>query len=288
MSQPLINTIIAMLIWGTIGIVRKNINMPSSFICLDRALIGALFLLIFMRIRGITFDRAAIRRNFKILFLSGICMGFNWTLLFEAFKYTSVAVAVLCYYMAPVIVILASAVLFKERLTWKNCICISAAFIGMILVSDILKTDIKSWEEVKGIVYALGAALLYASVVLFNKKVTGIGAYDKTFIQLMGTAFSLAPFCFLTLSWADIQGDLLSWELVAVVGVVHTGIAITLFFGAIDKLKAQTTALLSYFDPVSSLIFAAIFLGEQMTVYGYLGAVLILGSTLANELVSRK
>lgn len=284
MSQPLINTIIAMLIWGTIGIVRKNINMPSMFICLDRALIGAIFLFVFMKVKGLSFDVEGIKKNYKTLLISGICMGFNWTLLFEAFKYTSVAVAILCYYMAPIIVILASAVLFKEKLTLKNYLCIATAFLGMMLVSDIFNADISSWEEMRGVCCALGAAVLYASVVLYNKGVTGINVYDKTMLQLTGTAISLAPICLLTLTLQDIKADTLSWSLIPIIGTIHTGVALTLFFGAISKLKAQTVALVSYFDPVSSLVFAAFFLGESMDIYGYIGGALILGSTLINEL----
>ena len=275
--------VVSMLIWGTLGLIRRHIPLPSSVICLSRGIIGSLFLFLLVKLQGGRLDREAIRKNFGWLFFSGVLLAFDWTLLFEAFRYASVAVAILCFYMEPIFIILASPILFGEKLTWKGMLCVGFAFAGMVLVSGVLQTGMKSWEEIKGAVYAVSAAVFYASIVLINKKIGDINAYDKTIIQLLGVIAALGPFCYLTVGAEEIQGNALSWSLLVVLGVVHTGIALALFFGSVSLLSAQTVALVSYFDPVSSVIFAAIFLGEKLDVAGYIGAAMILGSTLLYE-----
>ena len=106
-----------MLVFGTLGPFINNMNFPSSFISFARAIIGSLFIGIFMAVSGHGFDGKAILKNLKLLIPSGIAMAFNWICLFEAYRFTGVTVATLCYYMAPVIVVAASPFILKERLT---------------------------------------------------------------------------------------------------------------------------------------------------------------------------
>lgn len=282
-KKAVFSIIVAMLIWGTLGLLRRHIPLPSSVTCLSRGVIGGIFLFLLLKAKGTGLDMPAIKRNFKWLFFSGCLLAINWTLLFEAFKYTSVAVAVLCFYMEPIFLIMVSPFVFGEKLTWKGGICVLVAFLGMVLVSGILDIGVKSWEEMKGAVFGLTAACFYATIVAINKKIDGIGAYDKTIIQLLGVVVTLVPFCLATVGPEEIQGNFLSWSLLVVLGAVHTGIALALFFGSANAVSAQTLALVSYFDPVSSVIFAAIFLGEKMDLAGYVGAAMILGSTMVYE-----
>lgn len=282
----LLSILAAMLIWGTLGLIRRHIPLPSSVICLSRGIIGSIFLYLLLVVKGKGLDMVAIKKNFKWLFFSGLLLGANWTLLFEAFKYTSVAVAILCFYMEPIILIIASPIVFKEKLTWKGGLCVLVAFLGMVLVSGVLDTGVQNWEEIKGAAFGLMAACFYASIVMINKKVDNIGAYDKTIVQLLGVIAAMLPFCLITVGAEEIQGNWLSWSLLVVLGSVHTGIALALFFGAANKLSAQTLALVSYFDPVSSVIFAAVFLGEKLDLVGYIGAALILGSTMVHERIN--
>lgn len=110
--------ILAMSIFGTIGIFRRYIPLPSSVLALARGTIGTIFLLfLLLVIKRQRLSAEAISRNFKFLVISGALIGFNWILLFEAYQYTTVATATLCYYMAPVLVIMASPFFFQEKLT---------------------------------------------------------------------------------------------------------------------------------------------------------------------------
>ena len=126
--------IASMAIFGTIGLIRKYIALPSGMIALCRAWIGALFLVLLLLLRRQKPDFAALRKNALLLLLSGAALGFNWIALFEAYNHTSVATATLCYYMAPMLVISASPLLFQERLGIRKLLCVFAALIGIILV----------------------------------------------------------------------------------------------------------------------------------------------------------
>jgi len=274
----------AMVIFGTIGIFRKYIPLSSAMLALVRGAVGTLFLLALVRLKGQHPDKAAIRKNFPALCLSGAFIGFNWILLFESYRYTSVATATLCYYMAPILVILASPILFKERLTGKKFLCVAAAFAGMVLVSGVLEAGFGGLSELKGVALGLGAAVLYASVILMNKCIRDIGAYDKTILQLGSAAVVLLPYTLLTEDWSTLTFTPSVVILLLVVGVVHTGLSYALYFGSMGSLRAQTVALFSYIDPIVAILLSATLLREGMTLLAAVGAVLVLGSTLISEL----
>lgn len=281
--------IISMLIFGTIGMFRNMIPMPSSFIALIRGSVGTLFLLGFCAVSRKELSRSAIRDNLALLLVSGAFIGFNWILLFEAYRYTTVATATLCYYLAPTFVILASPLLFRERITAWKLVCVAVSLVGMVFVSGVADGGLPETKELKGILLGVGAAVLYACVVLMNKKLSGVQAFERTIMQLGAAAVALIPYVALTGEWRGLDWNGKSIGLLLVVGIVHTGIAYALYFGSIKELPAQTSALLSYIDPVSAILFSAalagLFGGEQvLTASGVLGAVLVLGATLLSEL----
>ena len=274
----------AVVIFGTIGIFRRFIPLSSAMLAMVRGLVGVLFLLLIMAIIRKRPDGHAIRRNLALLLISGALIGFNWILLFEAYNYTSVATGTLCYYMAPVFVVFASPFVLRERLTWRRLLFSLVALIGMVLVSDILRVGFSDLSELKGVFLGLGAAVLYATVILLNKKLKDISAYDRTVVQLSAAFAVLVPYVFLTEDVTAISPTPLSIILLLVVGIIHTGLAYALYFGSMDKLPAQTVALYSYIDPILAVLLSALFLKETMSIGGVIGAILILGATMASEL----
>lgn len=273
----------SMCIFGTIGILRKYIDLPSSVIALVRGAVGVVFLLCLVGLTGKKMNRAAIRDNLWILLLSGVFIGFNWILLFEAYCYTSVATATLSYYMAPILVVLASPLVLKEKLTGKKLLCVGTALVGMVLVSGVFQAGFSGLSELRGVALGLGAAVLYASVILMNKKMGEISAYDKTIVQLAAAAVILLPYTLLTEDFSALTVDTLGLVLLLVAGIVHTGAAYALYFGSIMALPVQTVALYSYIDPILAVVLSAVLLREPMTVGGVIGAVLILGAAFFSE-----
>lgn len=287
-NKSKLSLILSMFIFGTIGIFRRFIPLPSSLLAMLRGLIGVAFLLIFMALKK---EKLSFRENkdkLLLLCISGALIGFNWILLFEAYNYTTVATATLCYYMAPVFVIIASPFLFKEKLTLKKIVCVIVALAGMVLVSGVIETGFSGIGELKGAFFGLGAALLYATAVLMNKKIAEIPVYTKTITQLGSAAVILLPYTLLTENIAELVFEPLTIIMLIIVGVVHTGAAYALYFGSIDNLKAQTVAILSYIDPVAAIILSALILNEEMSIFGITGAALVLGSTMISELPSKR
>ncbi len=275
--------ILAMLIFGTIGAFRKYIPLPSGTLAMLRGFIGAGFLLALLALRKQRIDRATVRRRFWPLVLSGGLIGLNWILLFESYQYTSVAVATLCYYMAPIIVILLSPLVLKEKLTGRRVVCVLVALAGMVLVSGVVTQGLPAPSEGMGILLGLGAAALYACVILMNKRLTDVAAYDKTIVQLTAAGAALLPYVLLTPSAATGDITALTILLVAVVGVLHTGVAYALYFGSMGRLPAQTVALYSYIDPVTAIVLSLLLFREPMGIAGAIGAVLILGAAFVSD-----
>ena len=289
-NKAKLELIASMFIFGTIGIFVRHIPLPSSMIALVRGFVGAFFVRLFVYLKKSKLDKAAIKKNFVMLALSGAFIGINWILLFESYNYTTVATATLCYYMQPIFVILASPFLLKEKLTVKKAVCVAVALLGMVFVSGVLDTGIPALSEAKGILYGLGAALFYATVVLMNKKITDINAYDKTIMQLGMGAIVLSPYVMLTQDFGTATLSMTPplWALLLCVGLVHPGVAYALYFDAMKDLKAQTIAIFSYIDPIVAILLSALLLKESMGLYGVIGAILVLGSTFISEMPEKE
>ena len=225
-----LSVIAAMVIFGTIGIFRKYIDLPSSGLAVARGLIGAAFLLLVVLITGKKLDKAAIKSNLWLLLLSGAFIGINWMLLFESYRYTTVATATLCYYLAPVFVVLLSPLLLKEKLSPVKGICAAVAVLGMVFVSGVFEGGL-DLSRLPGILFGVGAAAFYAAVILLNKKMKPIPAMDCTVIQLAAAALVLVPYTLLVEDYAAVALSPLGIGLLVAVGVVHTGIAYALYFG---------------------------------------------------------
>ena len=288
--SPIFQITLSMAIFGTIGIFRRWIPLPSDLVALFRGAIGAVFLWIVLRIQRRKLDVRAIRRHLPLLCLSGVFLGANWILLFEAYNYTSVATATLCYYFAPMFIILASPVVLRERLTAKKLICVGVAIVGMALVSGVFETGFSFAGEFRGVLLGLGAAVLYASVVLMNKKTCGVSGTDRTIVQLGASSIALIPYVLLV---ENVPAALSALSLGAAallifVGIVHTGLAYKLYFDAIPHVPAQTAAILSYVDPVLAVLLSALLLREEMSSLSAIGAVLVIGAALVSELPERK
>lgn len=272
---------LSVVIFGSIGIFRRYIPFSSGFIAFVRGITGAAFLLLPASATKKGGSRESIKKNFLKLFISGAFIGFNWILLFEAYNYTTVAAATLCYYMAPIIVILLSPLVLKEKLTVKKIFCVFAALSGMIMVSGILSSG---FGQKKGAFLGLGAAVLYACVMIINQKITDISAYDKTITQLFFASVVILPYTliFEHNEFSDIKP--LTVVMLLTVGIVHTGFAYALYFGSMDRLSGQTVALFSYIDPIVAVMLSALVLKEKMGVTEIIGSVLVLGAAAAGEI----
>lgn len=276
----------AMAAFGTISLFVRSIPLSSTTVALLRAAIAGACLVALQALRGRPLRPSRLGRDMLPLLLSGAAMGFNWILLFEAYRHTTVATATLCYYLAPVFVVLASPLLLRERLSVRKLLCAFAALAGMALASGAQAGG--SDGKLTGTLLGLGAAALYACVVLINKRIPTLAARERTIVQLVVSAAVMLPY---TLAGglpraAAFTGKALA--LLLVVGIVHTGLAYALYFGAIQALPAQTAAIFSFIDPVVAILLSAALLGEPLRGLDVAGGLLVLGAAFVCELPERK
>lgn len=281
--------ILAYAIMGTVGLARRLIPVSSALLAVSRGAIGAAILGAFVLLRGRARLRRILPKKLALLFLTGALIGLNWILLFEAYRFTSVAVATLCYYIQPTLVVLVSPLLLRERLTARRLVCAAAALAGMALVSGVFSPGGVSGANGKGALLGFAAGAVYAAVVLLNKKLDGVDAYEKTAVQLFAAAAACLPYLPATEPAGGLSG-LTAGAVLALftVGAVHTGLAYFLYFGSMERLPAQTVSMLSYLDPVVALLASALALREPLSPQGAVGAALILVSAVVSETGPRK
>ena len=279
--------IAAMATFGTLGLFVRNIGLSSGEIALYRAVLAIILIGAFLLITRQKISFFNMGRELVLLFISGAAMGFNWILLFEAYNYTTVSVATLAYYFAPVIVTLLCPVFFKEKMSAKGWICFIASTVGIVLITGVGDLGGKETHLV-GVLLGLSAACLYASVVLLNKAIKRTQGIQRTFVQFIAAAAVLVPYVALTGGFNLHTLSPLGWGSLLCVGLIHTGMAYCLYFSSLKELSGQEASVLSYIDPLVAVVISVTALGETVTPLQAVGGLLILGFTLYNELASRR
>ena len=274
-----------MTIFGTIGLFVRNIPLPSGEIALYRAVMAAVLIGLVLLITKQKIPFRAIKKELPLLVISGMAMGINWVLLFEAYRYTTVSVATLSYYFAPVIVTAVCPILFREKLTKRQILCFVMSTLGLVLITGIGGSGN---NDLLGILLGLSAAVFYASVVLINKFIKNVEGIHRTFLQFLAAVLVLVPYVALTGGFHLTDLNLPGWSNLLIVGVLHTGITYCLYFSSLRDIPGQKAAILSYIDPLVAVLVSVVWLHEPMTLWQILGGSLILGFTLLNELSSTK
>lgn len=277
----------AMALFGTIGVITYYIDLPSSVIVMGRGLISVPFMLLIIYITKTKISKDNIRMNATILIASGVCLGLNWLFLFEAYKTIEISTATLCNYMTPAFVLLVSPIFLKEEMTWLKLACVGAAILGLALISGIFEKGFGNINSY-GLTCGILAAVFYTGMIILNKKLKVIGSFDRTLIQLATAAVVVTVYSLFTVDFSTVNFTTTSVLLVILLGIVQTAICFTMYFGSMRYLKAQTVAVYGYLEPIVSLFLSALILGENLGVAGWIGAILVLGSTLMCEIIDHK
>ena len=277
--------VISMAVFGTLGPFVRCIPLSSGALALARAVLAATLIFLYLVITRQKIPLQKIQRDIPLLLLSGAAMGINWILLFESYKYTTVSIATLSYYFAPVIVTAACPFLFRERLTGKQILCFLMSTIGLILITGLGK-ETGGGQDLIGILFGLGAAAFYAAVILLNKLIRQVEGIHRTLLQFLAAILVLIPYVTASGGMGLNQMTLGGFAALLTVGFVHTGITYCLYFSSLKELPGQKAAILSYIDPLVAILVSIVFLGEKISSLQILGGAMILGFTLLNELPS--
>mgnify|MGYP001777350006 CR=1 FL=1 len=264
--------IIAMLIYGTNGIVAAYIDLPSEEIVLMRTVAGGSLLMLLSLVTRARPEPGAVRSQGLKLLGAGVCLGANWALLFEAYNIAGVSMATLMDYCAPVIVLLLSPLLLRQKQGARAYIGMAAAVFGLVLALGIGGVHITGTALAVG----LAAAVFYAGLIILNQMIKGFSGLQLTAAELVIAA--VVMLCYVLLRGGSIRlpGNEGGTAALLVLCTVNTALACYLYFSSMNRLRARTVALLGYIDPVSALVFAAVFLNESMTALQIFGAALVL------------
>lgn len=263
--------IVAMLLFGSLGVIVTNSNLLSTEITMFRGIIGGLFVFLFARITKKETRKSTLKEKMFSIAI-GVLIGINWIFLFEAYKYLSVSLATILYYMAPFILIIYGIVLFKEKIKLVQIMCLLLAMIGVYFIMD---NPLFGTTQYIGVVFALVAAIIYASVVSVNKFLSDVPVFEKVGIQLLSAGMFIAPYVAIqnnfSFSYTNDQ-----WFTLLMLGVLHTGVAYTFVYIAITRLKSSTIAIISYVDPLSAVLFSFLLLQERLYFIQWLGVIIIM------------
>ena len=283
-SKSLIFFIASMVIFGTNGLIVANISLGSAEIVLMRTFLGSLFLLAIVLVKR-SFSFADLKADLVPATIGGAALGLNWVLLFSAYRSAGVGLSTLTYYCGPIIVLALSPVLFKEKLTWNKLLAIAAVAVGMFCITG----DIEPGSDVQtGILFGGGAALLYASLIVANKRVKRLSGLNCAMYELIVAFFVVLIYLIASNAKLPVipAAEDIVWVLA--IGLVNTGLAYYLYFSSLQKLPGQTVALVCYIDPLTALLVSGAFLGEKLFAVQIAGAVLILGGACLGELKFKK
>ena len=275
--------IVAMTVFGTLGLFVRHIPLTSGELALYRAVLAILLIGIYLLITRQRIRLSAIKKYLPALLLSGAAMGINWILLFQSYRYTTVSIATLSYYFAPVLVTVLCPILFKEKMRAKQWLCFLMSTVGLVLLTVQGGAE-KGKSDLTGILFGLGAAMFYASVVLLNKYIKGVDGIHRTFLQFISAAAVLIPYVLLSEPSGLSSLDGVGLASLLTVGLVHTGITYCLYFSALKELPGQKAAILSYIDPLVAVLVSVTVLQEKITALQIVGGIFILGFTLINEI----
>lgn len=282
-NDKTIKYLFAVILYGTIGYFLHFVNAESEFIVMCRGFIGSLFILLVMFIRNDLPNIKSIKNNLLMLIISGVALGLNWIFLFAGYKY-GVAITSLFNYLAPIMVVIISSLFLHEKLSNKQIVCIVFSLIGIILVSGLFDGEING--DIHCFIYGILAAIGFVILVLCNRKIKNIKPLDKTIVQLFVSFLTVLPFVLINSSIpSNLDKD--SILIILMLGIVHTGIAYIFYFNSIDTLPVHKVAILGYIEPVLSILTGAVIFNEKMSLFGGIGAIMILISALMNELSSK-
>ena len=275
--------LILMASFGCLGPILRNITLPVSVTVCLRAWLAAIAIIGFIIISRQPISRDNIRACYKPILACGILLAADWIGLFTAYQYTTIATATICYYIVPILVLLASPFVLGEHFTLRHAVCTFIAFCGMALVSGAVENGLPSLSEIKGILFALFGAIAYAGIILINKKYPVGTAYLRTSGQLLIAAIISTPYILLTNDINTLSFTLNNILLLTVLGVGLTAITYIAYFHLILNIPIPTIAVFSYADPVTAVLISICFLGEPITLTGLIGSIMIITAAIAAE-----
>lgn len=279
----LVQIVVAMCGWGTIGVFVLQAHAAPITIVFLRCAFGAVTLAAvgipfrYLTTRGLT------RRTLPVIVGSGLSFVGSWVFLFAAFQLTSLTVATVVYHMQPFFVLLIGAVVLRERIGRAKVLWILAAFGGLVLATNVIPKLMDGRLDGRyllGVGCALVTAVLYGTGVMTARSVRGVHPSMVSLLQCLVGVVVLLPLAHL----ASVHWGSGGWLWILVMGVVHTGLLYTLLYSALPRLSTPTVAVLAFLNPLVAICCDYVVYGHRP---GPLQLVGVLAIVLASVAVAR-
>jgi drug/metabolite transporter (DMT)-like permease len=272
-----------MAVFGTVGLFVRNIDLEPGEISFYRCVIAMVVITTIVLVRRRGDWRIPLHGQWLLILVSGLVLGLNWMFLFAAYKYTTISNGILCYYMAPIFVLILSPLVLKEKIPLRKYFFVLTALVGMgFLVGANLRQV--GGRHLIGLGFGILSAVFYAGLILLVKKIKNIPSLESTMFQFISAVVTMFPYIFMTYGIRAFHMNMRSTVFLLLLGLLHTGICYIFYFGLLQKLKSDVIAIYCYMDPIVSILLSIILLGDRLNLPQIIGGVLILGSTLLSEI----
>ncbi len=268
--------IIAMTIWGSIGLFVRTSGLSPFEVAFFRAFIASICLIF---IDKVFYKNKEVvnKKEVMLLLLCGVLMGLNWVLLFTAYQYTTISIASICYDFAPIFVVMLASIFLKEKITPKTIVCIGFSLVGLFMIASNTGTSTGNSQHIKGILFAMSGAILYSLVVVISLTIKNVSSIKISTYQMVASSIVLLPFVIQSNIFFNLKLNAI--PIILILGIVHTCLAYILYFSGMKKTKANTVAILGYIEPITAVVLSFIVLHEPLTTMQIIGGVIVLGST---------
>jgi drug/metabolite transporter (DMT)-like permease len=278
----LLRVALAGVIWGSIPVFVRMVNASPFVIVFWRVAFAAAAVFIYLLVTGKISELARLtRRTVLALLAVGALLAGNWALFFGAFALTRVAVVELLSYTGPVFVAALAPLVARERYDRRIVVPLTLALGGTALIIGLGQLSLHDASGLWGALVAFCTALIYAALMLSGKQLLGtVSAPVLAFGEYVFATILLLPAAILLPGPSSSK----EWGALATLGVVHTAIAILIFFSGLRVVRADHAAVFTYAEPVTAVIFAAVFLAEPLSWATAVGGVAVI---VAGVLVAR-
>jgi len=264
--------IVCGLVWGSIGVIVKKIDVSAPVIVFFRLSLGAASVLVWWAVRG-RLSELRLGTHRGLLFAAGLVLALHWVAFFEAYKRLSVATTILIVYVGPVLIAAAAPAVLGERLERGTIYALALSVFGIGLIA----VPSASGGDAFGIACAGVAAVSFAALVLMLKKLTPhYTPAGITVWQLGVAALALSP-ALIGASGAQIVR---AAPALLTLGILHTGVTGILYVSALNVVQAQQVSILVYLEPVTAVLWAWAVLGESPKLATLAGGALIVAAGL--------
>lgn len=276
LTSGYMQVIVSMLIWGSVGVFVRFADQPADVIVFVRVSSAFLALGLFMLSTG----KSMLFPRWRWTIGAGLVLSLNWLFFFKAIQATTIGNAVFTYYMAPVFSILWAKLFLNEKLEKQAVKAMGLAVCGLLLMLSGYEFSLTS-SDTLGILFGLTGALFYSLVVVTAKYLHDVPPLTLVLVQMGVSSLVFLP----AIIQAPPTFSAISLAAMVTMGLLHSALALGLYFTGLAKVKVQHASILSYIDPVSALLYAYLFFAEVPGVYTLAGGGLIL---LASVLIIRR